>query len=126
MLYKPDKVADLNPGTDTQETPEVESEMTPDVALAAKIVAAERREDDYYVQVETNGAFDGTCEFALTSADEKQKLEHTANLEPADRVSACESFFPLKDLELGEYSVTVLVTAKSGDTKSVSKTVTIE
>lgn len=126
IIYKPNKVAELSQETELPETSETIETPSPDVELDVEIIAAERRDDDYYVQAETNGTFEGTCKFAILSPDDERGAEQSAKLEPADRVSACESSFSLKGLNPGEHNLTVLVTAKDGSTKSVSKKVDIE
>lgn len=126
IIYKPNKVAELDQETEVSETSETENMPSPDVELGVEIIAAERRENEYYVQAQTNGTFDGTCKFTVTSSDDELGLEQSARLEPADRVSACESFFPLKGLNPGEHELTVLVTAKDGSTRSAKMTVDIE
>ena len=126
IFYKPNKIADLDHGTEAQDSSETEDTPNPNIELDAEIVAAERRDNDYYVQVQTNGTFEGVCEFTIASLGDEQSLEHSTKLEPADRVSACESSFPLRGLNPGEHNVTVLVTAKNGSTKTVSKVVEIK
>ena len=131
LVYKPQKT-EKAPDLDTIEThsettdgiQEVTSEPT--VELDAEIVEAERRDDQFYVQAQTNDAFDGDCKFTLKLAGVDESLEHDAKLEPADRVSTCESSFSLRALNSGKYELTVLITAKNGSKKSVSKTVAIE
>ena len=126
IFYKPNTIADLDHDTEAHDSSETEDVSSPDIELDAEIVAAERRDNDYYVQVQTNGTFEGVCEFTITALDEEQSLGHSVKLEPADRVSACESSFPLRSLNPGRHSVTVLVTAKDGSTKTVSKIVEIK
>jgi hypothetical protein len=126
IFYKPNKIADLDHGTEAQGSSETEDTPNPNIELDAEIIATERRGNDYYVQVQTNGTFEGTCKFTITSSDDERGMEQSAKLEPADRVSACESSFPLKGMNPGEHDVTVLVTARDGSTKSVLKTVNIE
>ncbi|MBR5389161.1 hypothetical protein IK146_01205 [Candidatus Saccharibacteria bacterium] len=131
LLYKPQKT-EKTPDLDAIEThvetsydtQEIASEPT--VELNIEIVEAERRDNQFYVQVQTNDAFDGDCKFTLMPANEDGSLEHDTKLEPADRVSVCESDFPLRALDGGNYELIVLVTAKDGSKKSISKTVTIE
>ena len=103
-----------------------ESNATRDVELNAEIVVAEQRDDDLYVQVQTSGAFGGTCEIALKAVEDKKSTTHEVALEPADRVSACESSFPLEDLEAGKYEVSVQITVKDGRTKNGLKSIKIE
>ena len=124
LLYQPsEKIAsDSGPAesSDTGTMPEST------VELNAEIVLAERRENDYYIQVQTNDTFEGDCVFTLVPVDEGERVTHAVKLEPADRVSACESFFSLKGLNPGKYDVKVAVTAKDGRTTNLSEIMAIE
>ena len=123
-FYKP--VSNSSDSDLDSSTPiEIETTQEPDVKLDIEIVAAEFRDDNYYVQVQTNGAFDGRCSFTLTLMDEEQSIEYETKLEPADRASTCETSFPKKELKSGDYEMKAVVTTKDGQTKSVSKKVSI-
>ncbi|MBR3131197.1 hypothetical protein IKG31_01345 [Candidatus Saccharibacteria bacterium] len=123
-FYKPVN-NDSNSDSGSSTPVETETSQGPDTELSIEIVAAEPREEGYYIQVQTNDAFSGKCSFALVSTDKEQNIEYEAKLEPADRASTCEASFTNKELEGGDYEAKVVVTTNDGQTKSVSKEVTI-
>ena len=124
-FYKPIRKDTFDPDSNLATPVEVDDALEPDVELDVEIVVAEYRENNYYVQVQTNDAFNGVCVFSLVSVDDGQIIEHEAKLEPADRVSNCENSFLLKELHSGDYELKVSVTTKNNKTKVVSRKITI-
>ncbi len=124
-FYKPVGYDNSSLDVDSVMPTEAGDVIEPDTELDIELVVAEHREGGYYVQVQTNDAFDGVCVFSLTSIDDEQTVKHESKLEPADRVSNCESSFSSRELGSGDYELTVSVATKDNKTKTISKEVTI-
>lgn len=86
--------------------------------IEAGITYAEVRNQNFYVEVQTNGAITGSCEISIMPTSGGQGSTHTADLEPQNKVSLCSTNFSVKGLNPGDHNLTV--TIKSTDGRSVT------
>ncbi len=112
-------------GDDTSDvTPAPEPAPAQD-EIEAGITYSEIRGNDYYIEVQTNGAISGTCEISLMPTDGGQGHHETDDLDVQNKVSICDEDFSLKGLNRGEHKITVVIRANDGRVKTLEKIVNL-
>lgn len=93
--------------------------------IDAGITYAEVRKNDFYIEVQTNGAIPGTCDISLLPTNGGQGHRESVSLEESNKVSLCSKSFSLKGMNPGEYKVTVVINSSDGRTKTLEKVVKV-
>ena len=94
--------------------------------IEAGITFAERRSANFHVEVQTNGALAGTCEFTLTPVNGGSVHHADGALVEQNKVSICSDDVSIKGLNPGDHKLTVVVRAADGRTKTLEQVVNIQ
>ncbi|MBR2600879.1 hypothetical protein IKE07_01965 [Candidatus Saccharibacteria bacterium] len=94
--------------------------------IEAGITYAERRSANFHVEVQTNGALAGTCEFTLTPVNGGSVHRADGALVEQNKVSICSDDVSIKGLNPGDHKLTVIVRAADGRTKTLEQVVNIQ
>ena len=94
--------------------------------IEAGITFAERRSANFHVEVQTNGALAGTCEFTLTPVNGGSVHHADGALVEQNKVSICSDDVSIKGLNPGDHKLTVVVRATDGRTKTLEQVVNIQ
>ena len=94
--------------------------------IEAGITYAERRSANFHVEVQTNGALAGTCEFTLTPVNGGSVHHANGALVEQNKVSICSDDVSIKGLNPGDHKLTVVVRAADGRTKTLEQIVNIQ
>ena len=94
--------------------------------IEAGITFAERRSANFHVEVQTNGALAGTCEFTLTPVNGGSVHRADGALVEQNKVSICSDDVSIKGLNPGDHKLTVIVRAADGRTKTLEQVVNIQ
>lgn len=94
--------------------------------IEAGITYAERRSANFHVEVQTNGALAGTCEFTLTPVNGGSVHHANGALVEQNKVSICSDDVSIKGLNPGDHKLTVVVRAADGRTKTLEQVVNIQ
>lgn len=94
--------------------------------IEAGITYAERRSANFHVEVQTNGALAGTCEFTLTPVNGGSVRHADGALVEQNKVSICSDDVSIKGLNPGDHKLTVIVRAADGRTKTLEQVVNIQ
>ena len=104
------------------------STPTPEPAqdeLEAGITYAERRGNDYYIEVQVNGQVNGRCDISIVPTSGGEGHHGDDDLEIQNKVSICDEDFSLKGMNPGEHKITVFINAADGRTKTLEKIVNV-
>ena len=93
--------------------------------IEAGFTYTEVRGNDYYIEVQTNGAIAGTCDISLVPTNGTNGHHDTDDLEMSNKVSTCSEDFSLKGMNPGEHKITVVIRATDGRTTTLEKIVNI-
>lgn len=94
--------------------------------IDAGITVAERRSANFHVEVQTNGALAGTCEFTLTPVNGGSVHHADGALVEQNKISVCSDDVSIKGLNPGDHKLTVVVRAADGRTKTLEQVVNIQ
>ena len=94
--------------------------------IDAGISIAERRSANFHVEVQTNGALAGTCEFTLTPVNGGSVHHADGALVEQNKISICSDDVSIKGLNPGDHKLTVVVRAADGRTKTLEQIVNIQ
>lgn len=94
--------------------------------IEAGITFAERRSANFHVEVQTNGALAGTCEFTLTPVNGGSVHHADGALVEQNKISVCSDDVSIKGLNPGDHKLTVVVRAADGRTKTLEQIVNIQ
>lgn len=93
--------------------------------IEAGITYSEIREDDFYVEAQTNGIVSGVCEISLISASSGTTYSETDELDAQNKVSICHEDFDLDKINRGEYLIRIIINAYDGRSTTLEKSVSI-
>ena len=94
--------------------------------IDAGITVAERRSANFHVEVQTNGALAGTCEFTLTPVNGGSVHHADGALVEQNKISVCSDDVSIKGLNPGDHKLTVVIRAADGRTKTLEQVVNIQ
>ena len=93
--------------------------------IEAGFTYTEVRNNNYYIEVQTNGAITGTCDISIVPTNGTEGHHDTDDLEVYNKVSLCSEDFSLKGMNPGEHKITVIIRATDGRTATLEKIVNI-
>ncbi len=94
--------------------------------IDAGITIAERRSANFHIEVQTNGALAGTCEFTLTPVNSGSVHHADGALVEQNKISVCSDDVSIKGLNPGDHKLTVVVRATDGRAKTLEQIVNIQ
>lgn len=93
--------------------------------LGGDFTASEQREEGYYLEVQVNGKYSGTCEFSIVGTEDEAPTKSESEMNEDEIVSICGAILPYK-VESGK-SYTIEANIRSGEENiHLSKNITVE
>ncbi|MBR3177460.1 hypothetical protein IKF27_01475 [Candidatus Saccharibacteria bacterium] len=97
--------------TNNEEGPSGDPDYRP--TLGGDFTVFEQRGDGYYIEVQVNNEYSGSCEFSIFSVADETPTKGAGQLTPNGAVSVCSTLLPYNVAEGNAYTIEAVV--KSGE-----------